>query len=96
VGAGELGGLPVAEVVEVEELTDVLEREAEALALQYQRQPGPAAAGVEPLLAGAQQLVGRFGEDLPASMRGFPTVAEDKVWELQQSVGEHAAPARRR
>jgi hypothetical protein len=29
-------------------------------------------------------------------MRGFPTVAEDKVWELQQSVGEHAAPARRR
>jgi hypothetical protein len=32
----------------------------------------------------------------PASMRGFPTVAEDEVWELQQSVGEHAAPARRR
>src|SRR5918993_1242958 len=32
----------------------------------------------------------------PASVRGFPAVAEDKVWELQQPVGEHAAPARRR
>ena len=61
VGAGDLGRLLVADVVEVEELADVLEREAEALALQDQLQPRPAAAGVEPLLALAdrgEQLLG--------------------------------------
>ena len=42
--------LLVADVVEVEELADVLEAEAEALALQDQLQPRPAAPGVEPLL----------------------------------------------
>ena len=31
----------------------------------------------------------------PASLRGFPAVAEGKVWELEQSIGENAAPARR-
>ena len=50
-GAGDLGDLLVADVVEVQELADVLEREAEALALQDQLQPRPAAPGVEPLRA---------------------------------------------
>ena len=43
----------VADVVEVEELADVLEREAEALALEDELQPGAAAAGEEALLARA-------------------------------------------
>ena len=54
-GAGDLRRLLVADVVEVEELADVLEREAEALALQDQLQPRPAAAGVEPLLSDADR-----------------------------------------
>ena len=61
VGGGELRRLPVVDVVELEELADVLEAEAEALALEDQREPGPAAAGVEPLLALADrrdQLLG--------------------------------------
>jgi hypothetical protein len=48
VGPRELGHALVADVVEVEQLADLLEREAEALALQDQRQPRTAPPGEEP------------------------------------------------
>ena len=64
VGAGDLRRLLVADVVEVEELADVLEREAEALALQDQLEPRPAAAGEEALLALADR-----GDELLAPRR---------------------------
>ncbi len=60
-GAGELGRLLVVDVVEVEELADVLEREAEALALEDELEARPAAPGVQALLPGAdrgEQLLG--------------------------------------
>ena len=61
VGGGELRRLLVVDVVELEQLADVLEAEAEALALEDQLEAGAAAAGVEPLLALAdrgEQLLG--------------------------------------
>jgi hypothetical protein len=50
-GAGQLRELPVAGPVEVEELADLLEREAEALAPEDQLEPRAVAPRVEPFLA---------------------------------------------
>ena len=47
IGAAELGFLLVADVVKIEQLADLLEAEAEALALQDQFQPRPAAPCIE-------------------------------------------------